>query len=77
MFFKLSKLVLGACLLAVLIEMLRPPDGLPERPKSLELAHISLDLENATSSHSTAPLQYSESQVNAYLGNVKKRSKPR
>ena len=56
MFFKISKLILGACALAVLIEMLRPPIGLPERPKSLELQQISLDLENATTSHSAAPL---------------------
>ena len=72
MFFKISKLVLGACAVAILIEMLRPPAGLPERPKTLELAQISLDLENATATHSTAPLQYSEPQVNAYLGNVTK-----
>jgi hypothetical protein len=72
MFFKISKLVLGACALAVLIEMLRPPIGLPERPKSLELQQISLDLEKATSSHGGAPLQYSTEQVNAYLANVTK-----
>jgi hypothetical protein len=70
MFFKISKLLLGACALAVLIEMLRPPAGLPERPKSLELQQISLDLEKATTSHSAAPLQYSTDQVNAYLANV-------
>ncbi len=72
MFFKISKLVLGACALAVLIEMLRPPIGLPERPKSLELQQISLDLENATTSRGAAPLQYSTDQVNAYLANVTK-----
>jgi hypothetical protein len=70
MFFKISKLLLGACALAVLIEMLRPPIGLPERPKSLELQQISLDLEKATASHDAAPLQYSTDQVNAYLANV-------
>lgn len=72
MFFKISKLVLGACAMAVLIEMLRPPLGLPERPKSLELQQISLDLEKATSSHGAAPLQYSTDQVNSYLANVTK-----
>jgi hypothetical protein len=72
MFFKISKLILGACAMAVLIEMLRPPKDLPERPKSLELQQISLDLEKATSSHGAAPLQYSTQQVNAYLANVTK-----
>lgn len=70
MFFKISKLLLGACAMAVLIEMLRPPIDLPERPKSLELQQISLDLEKATTSPNAAPLQYSSDQVNAYLANV-------
>jgi hypothetical protein len=70
MFFKISKLLLGACAVAVLIEMLRPPVGLPERPKSLELQQISLDLEKATSGHSAGPLQYTSDQVNAYFANV-------
>jgi len=70
MFFKISKLLLGACALAVLIEMLRPPIGLPERPKGLALQQISLDLEKATTSHAAAPLQYTTEQVNAYLANV-------
>jgi hypothetical protein len=73
MFFKISKLILGACSLAVLIEMLRPPVDLPERVKNLELQQINLDLENATMSHSgAAPLQYTAEQVNAYLANVAK-----
>ena len=72
MFFKISKLILGAAAMAVLIEMLRPPKDLPERPKSLELQQISLDLEKATSSHGAAPLQYSTDQVNSYLANVTK-----
>jgi hypothetical protein len=70
MFFKISKLVLGACALAVLIEMFRPPIGLPERSKSLELQQISLDLEKATTNPNAAPLQYTTEQVNAYLANV-------
>jgi hypothetical protein len=70
MFFKISKLILGACALAVLIEMLLPPIDLPERLKDVELQQINLDLENATTSHGTLPLQYTETQVNAYLVNV-------
>jgi len=70
MFFKISKLLLGACAMAVLIEMFRPPIGLPERSKSLELQQISLDLEKATTNPNAAPLQYTTEQVNAYLANV-------
>jgi hypothetical protein len=70
MFFKISKLLLGACAMAVLIEMLRPPGDLPERSKSLELQQISLDLEKATTSQNAAPLQYTDEQANAYLANV-------
>ena len=70
MFFKISKLILGACILAVLIQMLLPPREVPEHVKSVELLQINLDLENASTSHGAAPLQYSEAQVNAYLVNV-------
>lgn len=71
MFFKVSKLVLGAFALAILIEMLLPPD-VPERVKDIELLQINLDLENAIAGHSTAPLQYTDAQVNNYLVNVAK-----
>jgi hypothetical protein len=71
MFFKISKLILGACALAVLIQMLRAPEA-PERAKNVELQQINLDLENAITSHSTAPLQYTEAQVNNYLVSVAK-----
>jgi hypothetical protein len=71
MFFKISKLILGACALAVVIQMLRPPET-PERAKNVELQQINLDLENAITSHSAAPLQYSEAQVNNYLVSVVK-----
>ncbi|MEP6937987.1 MAG: zinc ribbon domain-containing protein [Chthoniobacterales bacterium] len=66
-FFQLSKLVLGALALAVLIQMLLPPD-VPPRPKSTMLAaQIGLDLENAAASHSSTPIQYTSDQVNTYL----------
>ena len=70
MFFKISKVILGSCALAVLIQMLLPPNDLPERVKDLELQQINLDLEKATTGHNAAPLQYSDMQVNAYLANV-------
>jgi hypothetical protein len=75
MFFKISKLILGACVLAVLIQMLLPPDELPERVKDLELQQINLDLEKATTTHNAAPLQYTDTQVNAYLANVTRNKK--
>ena len=75
MFFKISKLILGACALAVLIQMLLPPDDLPERAKDLELQQINLDLEKATTGHSAAPLQYTDAQVNAHLANVARNKK--
>jgi hypothetical protein len=71
-FFKTSKVILGAFALAAVIQMILPPD-VPPRPKSGEFPpQINLDLENAALNHSTTPLQYTEAQVNAYLGSALK-----
>jgi hypothetical protein len=75
LFFKISKLVLGAAAAAALIQMLRSPE-VPERAKNIELQQINLDMENAIATHSTAPLQFSETQVNNYLVNVVKNKHP-
>ena len=40
--------------------------------KNIELQQINLDLENAIASHSAAPLQYTETQVNDYFASVVK-----
>ena len=70
MFFKISKLVLGAFVAAAVIQMLIPPDA-PERPKSGEFPpQINLDIENAAMTQNSPPLQYTEAQVNAYLGSA-------
>jgi hypothetical protein len=70
MFFKISKLVLGAFVAAAVIQMLVPPDA-PERPKSGDFPpQINLDIENAAMTPNSPPLQYTEAQVNAYLGNA-------
>jgi hypothetical protein len=70
MFFKISKLILGACALAVLIQLLLPAD-VPARVKDAELPpQIGFDLENAIETHGGAPLSYTEAQVTAYLGNA-------
>jgi len=75
MFFKVSKLVLGAFGLAMLIQMLLPPD-VPAPVKSAELPpQIGLDLEGAMTTPGAAPLRYTEADVNAYLTNALKSKK--
>ena len=76
MFFKISKLILGAFAAAALIQMVLPPD-VPPLPKSGEFPpQINLDIENAAMNHGAPPLQYTEAQVNAYLGSALKSKKP-
>ncbi|MEY2521080.1 MAG: hypothetical protein QOF24_2839 [Verrucomicrobiota bacterium] len=73
MFFKVSKLLLGALAMAAVIVMVLPPLDVPARVKSDEFPpQITLDLDNATTSRGAAPLRYTETQVNAYLGNALK-----
>ena len=72
MFFKISKLILGAFVAAAIIQMVLPPD-VPPRPKSGEFPpQINLDIENAAITPGAPPLQYTEAQVNAYLGSALK-----
>ena len=71
-FFKTSKVILGAFALAAVIQMILPPD-LPPRPKTGDFPpQITLDLENAVLNHSTTPIQYTETQANAYLSSALK-----
>jgi hypothetical protein len=72
MFFKISKLILGAFAAAALVQMLLPPDVPPPAKTGEFPPQINLDLENAAMNHSTAPLRYTEVQVNAYLGSALK-----
>ena len=72
MFFHISKLILGACALAVLIQMVRRPDDVPERLKNIELQQLNLELEKAITSHSPTPLQFTDAQVNDFLTNQAK-----
>jgi hypothetical protein len=76
MFFKLSKLILGACATATIVQMVLPPD-VPARVKSGEFPpQINLDLENAAINHGSAPLRYTDAQVNAFLASALKNKQP-
>jgi hypothetical protein len=67
-FFKGSKFILAALALAGVVQMIRPPD-VPEVPKAEMLSRqISLELENAASSATTAPMRFTEQEVNSFLG---------
>jgi hypothetical protein len=67
LFFKVSKVVLGACLLAVLVQILLPPDAPPPSKTVMLASQIRNDLESATTRHQPPQLQYTEDQVNAFL----------
>ena len=69
-FFKVSKLILGACVLAALIQMLLPAVDVPARVKGELPPQINFDLEKATETHGAAPLSYTEAQVTAYLASA-------
>jgi hypothetical protein len=74
LFFRVCKLVLGALLAAVVIQMLLPPDVAPEK-KALVLSQVGLEVENAVTYHRPTPLQYTEDQVNEYLSSALKSKK--
>ena len=66
MFFKISKMVLGAFATAALIQMLLPPD-VPPRAKSGEFPpQINLDLENAAMNHGVQPDMKGDYQAVAF-----------
>ena len=70
--FRLSKLILGACATAAVVQMILPLD-VPAPVKALLLpSQISLELENAITYHRPAQLQYTEEQVNAYFASALK-----
>ena len=66
-FFQFSKVLLGSCAAAAVIQMITPPE-VPPRPKAVGLSSaIGLDLESAAMAHKATELRYSEAQVNAYV----------
>jgi hypothetical protein len=73
--FKAAKVLLGALLTAVLLELVLPPE-LPAASKgsSIELGpQIGLDLETALLERRGTRLNYSQADVNSYLATVLKR----
>ncbi len=66
-FFKLSKLVLGACAVATIVQMMLPPDVPAPIKTELVASRIRFELENAATRHQPIQLQYTEEQVNAFL----------
>lgn len=72
LFFKTSRMILGAAALALAIQLILPPN-VPEPAKTLMLAsEVRIQMELATERHQTAQLQFSEDQVNAYLASALK-----
>jgi DNA-directed RNA polymerase subunit RPC12/RpoP len=66
-FFGISKVLLGALAVAVVIQMILPPD-VPALAKTDMLAsQVRFDLENATLRHQPAQLRYTEDEINAFL----------
>ena len=66
-FFKGSKVILGAAVIAFVIELVLPPD-MPAPPQTQVLAlQVRMDVENALTKHQTPQVELSEDQVNAYL----------
>jgi hypothetical protein len=65
-FFGISKLILAAVAAAALVEMAVPPD-VPEPTKTTP-QQIDLELENLVSRARPPQAEYSQDQINAYLG---------
>ena len=73
-FVKFGKILLGALCLAVIVQMILPPD-LPPPAKSVEFAPmINMDMITALSSHRPPQLVYNQEQVNGYLAASVRRS---
>lgn len=68
LFFKVSKVLLLACGAAALVQMALPPD-VPAPTKTLIIgSQIRLDLESAATRHQPSQLQYTDEQINDFLG---------
>jgi hypothetical protein len=75
LFFKTIKVIVAAFAAAALVEILIPPDVPPAVKTETLPPQISLSLETLTESRQPQTMQFSEEDVNAYLGNAMKRKK--
>lgn len=75
LFFKTSKMILGALAAAVVVSMFLPPDVPPQKKDALSLSQIGMELENAVNYHRPPQLQYTEDQVNEFLTSALKGKK--
>jgi hypothetical protein len=73
--FKIAKVLLAACAVAALVEIVLPPDVPPAAKSETLPPQINLSLENLTESKQPQTLQFSEDSVNEYLANALKHKK--
>lgn len=64
---KVIKLILAACMLAALVQIVLPPDVPAPVKTDIAASQIRMDLENATTRGQPAHVQYTQDQVNAFL----------
>src|SRR5256714_9022489 len=74
-FFKTAKVILAACVAAALVEILIPPDVPPAVKAETLPPQINLKLETLTESRQPQTMQFSEDDVNTYVGNLLKHKK--
>jgi len=73
--FKTVKILFAAGVAAALVEILIPPDVPPPVKTETLPPQINMSLETLTESKQPQTMQFSEEDVNAYLGNVMKHKK--
>jgi len=66
-FYWFCKFILGAFVLAAVVQMILPPDIAPPAKSSPGISQMSLELENAITYHRPQQLQYTDDQVNDQL----------
>ncbi|MGH7938011.1 MAG: hypothetical protein ACRD5Z_14885 [Bryobacteraceae bacterium] len=71
---RVLKIILGAFCLAVIIQMLLPPDSPVEKKGDAFAPMINMELFTALQSHQPPRLTYSQEQVNGYLASTIRRS---
>ena len=67
LFFKISRVVLGALIVAIILLLLLPPDVPAPSKTDVVASRMRNDLEGATTRHQPALVQYTDEQVNAFI----------